>query len=512
MNGPMDVSGNERIKATRWKLPFAAVVVLLVVLLTAFFVHSQPTKPGSKNDLNNRLLAQVRGQATPITVATVQYGSIRRLLNLNGSIESLHSANVSAAVPGQVQTVLVTEGAHVHPGSLLAQLNPAQMNAQASQSRSGVAAAQSQYLKALSARQLTYQQSAGDVDRSRIGVREALTGFAKASAGAGAPAIRQAEDSARQAHAGAREAASALQRSRFLWLHGVIPQSTLEDVKTKAEQAAAGADAADAAVRQARQGATPEDRQLAAEKVAEARQGLAAAIDAERGRNAIANSDVQAALTQVHGAEAALRLSELQQVSGRIVSPIDGIVSAVRIHAGEAAMPGVPLFSITSMASVYFRAALSDVEKNQVTAGNAVQVTVDAIPGRTFNGKVTGVVPVENPGAQGFEVRIALETSSDRIPPGSSARAVVQTASANHTLIIPSTAVVNDANGQPFVFVIQNGVTAHRQPITTGIVSENKVQALAGLQAGQQIATTGAELLRDGAAVTIDTSDNNVAH
>ncbi|MCA1596241.1 MAG: efflux RND transporter periplasmic adaptor subunit [Chloroflexi bacterium] len=470
----------------------AVAVVVFVLVVAGIVWASRAHRSGAVSqpiDLNARLMSEARLASTPVTTYTVSYRSITQDLSLTGTIQSPRTANVSAAAPGQVQSVFVSEGDPVSAGQILAQLNPAQAQAQAAQAQQQVQAAESAYQKALTGRLLTSQQANGDVTTAQIGLREALAGEAKAAAGAGASAIQQARDSARQGHAAAAEAAAALKRTRFLFEHAVVPASTLEE--------------------------------------AQARKVVGS-------REAIADADVQAAFTQVASAREQLRVANLAVMYTRVVSPIAGVVSAVRSHTGEAAMPGEPLFVITSLGDVFFDTAVSEAEKLQLAAGQSATISLDALPGRNFNGRVSAVVPVQNPGSAGFEVRVSITPVSGAvIPPGAYARAVVRTGYSPRSLVVPIQAVLGVTPGpaqagatvQPtqagstqFVYVVKSdpgspsGSIAVKRPIVTGLSTAAEVQVVSGLAAGDEVVTGGAELLQGKASlpVTVETGSRAV--
>ena len=491
-------------------LRIAGAVIAALVFLGALvsLARTRPHMAPRKNDENARLLSEVRNQATPITVAPVGLGSITRELRLTGVIQSRGTADLSSAAAGQVQAVEVVEGSRVSAGQELARVDSTQARGQEAQAQQQLDAARSAYDKAVAGRTLAYQQADDDAATAELGVQQALTGLAKAAAGAGAPEIARAEAQAREARAGAAQAEAALKRTQFLYDHGVVPLSTLEDVRSKAIQARAAADAADAGVLQAKQGATPEDRQLAEEKVTEARQALDQARASRQSREAIADSDVNAAVTQVRSAQDQVRLAQVQVGYTRITTPISGVVTRVGIHPGEMAAPGVPIFSVTSLGSVYFQTVVSETDKLQLAVGQHADITLQSLPGRSFDGRVSDIVPAVNPGAAGYQVRIDIAQPASVLAPGAYARATVQTGSARNVLIVPLMAVLTAADGQKYAYLARNGA-AVRQPILTGISNGSQVEVIFGLREGDPLITVGAELLQPGASVIVQSGTVN---
>jgi len=177
-------------------------------------------------------------------------------------------------------------------------------------------------------------------------------------------------------------------------------------------------------------------------------------------------------------------------------------------------MPGAPLFTITAVgpnAGVYFETAVSESERRELTGNPLATVTVQAAPGHSFNGRVTEVLPVQNPGSLGFLVRIAINSGGMLIPPGAYARANVQVAVARHVLIVPTQAVLTGPSGAPlagsaegaFVYIVSSSNLAERRPVTLGVSDGVHVEVVTGLKQGDLVVVVGQELLHNGAPVKI---------
>ena len=192
-------------------------------------------------------------------------------------------------------------------------------------------------------------------------------------------------------------------------------QAALTQQAAQEQLAAANARAADAAIRSAdaERARAAADRErfeaLAANgSVArrEAEQKRATAVsaeaDADRMRAAFAASEQQVdAVTRSRGqlnaalekAKAALSLARQNLSHTVIVSPVNGVVGDRRAQAGEYVQPGTQLMTIVPMDTVYVTANFKETQTARMLAGQHAHISVDALPGRMFEGEVESFAP-----------------------------------------------------------------------------------------------------------------------
>jgi HlyD family secretion protein len=206
-----------------------------------------------------------------------------------------------------------------------------------------------------------------------------------------------------------------------------------------------------------------------------------------------------------------------------LYAPIAGRVVELNAEEGEVVVSGMmnnPATKIATIADLSELLAELDVDENEivrVAPGQAVTVTVDALPERTYRGRVleVGSSGATRPG-QGdvtfFEVDVLLEDADERLRPGMSVRADIEVASRDAALVVPIQAVVErepeeggeDGDGDEedageevqVVFVVAGG-TAHRRPVETGLSTVTLVEITAGLTESEQVVTGPFRTLRD---------------
>ena len=185
-----------------------------------------------------------------------------------------------------------------------------------------------------------------------------------------------------------------------------------------------------------------------------------------------------------------------------IRAPSSGVVTAKQVEAGDIIGAQAPLFTLADLSTPVVRVGVSERDVVSLSQGASVQVTLDALPGRTFTGRIRRVFPAADPQTRLVPVEVALQGEAARLArPGFLARITFALGAQEGVLLAPASALVGDAEGQS-VFVL-NDTTVERRPVETGLISQGRVQIVSGLQEGEIIVITGNNRLREGAAVRV---------
>src|SRR5271163_2759802 len=242
-------------------------------------------------------------------------------------------------------------------------------------------------------------------------------------------------------------------------------------------------------------------------------------------------------------------------------APIDGIVSYIAVRVGENVVPGIQnatgsfLLTISDMSVVTSEVKVDETDITNVREGQPAEVTIDAIPGKTFKGRVTQVgelailrssgqaattqTTANTQEARDFKVVVTIDNPPADLRPGLSASAKIQTEQKKGILTIPIQALavrtqkdleeaqklqggnVTLAASKPAasaeapqkvdvqgVFVIR-GKKAEFVPVQTGITGVTDIEITSGLKEGDEIVIgnyKALRTLRPGAAVKVDNS------
>jgi membrane fusion protein, multidrug efflux system len=231
--------------------------------------------------------------------------------------------------------------------------------------------------------------------------------------------------------------------------------------------------------------------------------------DLERGQRlyndqVISLEQFQNLQTQTKVAAAQLDAARFNQKWVNITAPSSGVVMRKLADDHEAVAPGQPVLVLGAAQRGYIvKAALADRELVQLKRGDAVNVTVDALPDATLKGTVTVIGGAASADNGLFPVEVTLDQSDATLVAGMVAHLSFAPSKSKDTLLyIPAGAVVSGVNNQADVFVLQ-GEMAKQRGVQVAFFTRDQVALQSGLQAGEQVITDGALYLSDGERVSV---------
>ncbi|MGV2899041.1 efflux RND transporter periplasmic adaptor subunit [Achromobacter sp. AGC78] len=198
----------------------------------------------------------------------------------------------------------------------------------------------------------------------------------------------------------------------------------------------------------------------------------------------------------------------------RVKAPFDGVLGVRRVNLGQFTRAGDALVSLTDASTVYANITLPEQALGAVRAGQPVTVTVDAHAGREFAGQVTTVEPQVDAGSRTVRVQATLANADGALAAGMFAHGRIGLPDRPNVITVPETAVSYSAYGDS-VFVLarakagQDGAaaTVRQAYVKTAERLRGRVVVTEGLQAGDQVVTSGQLRLHNGAAVEVIPSD-----
>ncbi len=180
---------------------------------------------------------------------------------------------------------------------------------------------------------------------------------------------------------------------------------------------------------------------------------------------------------------------EAQIAAATLVSPIDGIVTAVNISEGLDAPSGDAIIVDTTTYQVTADVVESDI--GSISIGQPATVTVDAIDG-DVSGTVAAIAPTataaDSSGVVSYPVTITITDAPAKLKPGMTADITITTASAANVLTIPS-AALNGSNGNYTVRVLTLAGVAETRQVAVGLVTSSFAEITSGLTAGEAVIT-----------------------
>ncbi len=179
----------------------------------------------------------------------------------------------------------------------------------------------------------------------------------------------------------------------------------------------------------------------------------------------------------------------------RIVSPIDGIITAISVDTGTVVMPGTPLLTVEDTARYRLEASLPEEHLANAKAGETVSVSTGE---GQFEGRIAEVVPAADVTSHTFLVKIDLPHDCN-CRSGQYGQASFPIGEAKR-LAVPSSAVLDHGELQGIFVVGADGKVEYRL-VKTGKTFGNRVEILSGVAAGEKVAISHIDRLRDGARV-----------
>ena len=184
-------------------------------------------------------------------------------------------------------------------------------------------------------------------------------------------------------------------------------------------------------------------------------------------------------------------------------SPITGFVTARNFDQGDMFSMSAPIFTVQQVYPVKLLVGISESDYSRIHKGDAVSLTVDAIPGRTFTGKVERLYPTIDAATHTFKVEVVVTNADKVLRPGMYARVTVNFGNLKH-IVIPDQAVVRlEGTGQKFVYILNEDSTVNYVPVTLGRHLGNTYEILDGIQDGCKVVTKGQTTLKDGIKVNV---------
>lgn len=514
---------NNRLPDTR----FASVIVLITVgLLGCSGGNSAKQKAAAAKSTETT--------AVQVSVTPALTGAIRQTALVTGTLTSQDDVVVGVKLAGKVVAVYKREGDPVRSNEVVAQEDPVDYQHQLDQQQANLLAARTrvqqaneQYHQAQVALvnaktnlTLTDEQTQSSVSQARSALKSAQAQLAITKQGARVQEREQALESVNAAKADRVKARADLTRYQNLYRQNAVSAQQLDQAQAATDSAEARYNSTLQAYNLIQSGNRPEDIQRAQYAVEQANQTLITATS-NRSQVSLRREDVQTASAGVSSAragiaqanagvaqaEAAVRLARKSLEDTTIRSPIDGVVAERRAEPGQELGAGKDVLRIVSLNSIYFDAQLPESQFSQVRIGQSVAVTVDARPGRTYQGTVRKLFPVASSGARSFTVRIALANERQDLRPAMFARGSIVLETHPHATLVPRDAVLDVNGNEGRLFVIRKNVAEERK-VTLGFSDGLQTEIAAGIERGELVVILGQAQLQNDTPVKITQPGN----
>lgn len=225
--------------------------------------------------------------------------------------------------------------------------------------------------------------------------------------------------------------------------------------------------------------------------------GAVAERDTEASSSALANAQWAVEDAKARRAMAAQLLAKTA-----VRAPFAGVVSRRWVTAGDAVQPGSPIVTVVAPETMRLDAAVPAERLGELAVGLPVAFTVRGYPGRTFEGKIDRINPSADPTTRQVPIYVSIPNSSGELVAGLYAEGRV--ASQTHEAVAVPPSAIDEQGGQASVVKIVDG-KAQRVEVKLGLRDEDseRVEILAGVEAGDQLLVGAAKAITPGSAVEL---------
>jgi RND family efflux transporter MFP subunit len=370
--------------------------------------------------------AQARGgdrPAKPVRVEVVRRDSVRRAVDVVGTLAAVDQVTISSEADGKVSRILADLGDRVTAGQVLIKIDNEKQQYTYDQQQAALARALAQY---------------GATDPQNL------------------PEIEKTPD-AQRANADLVQATQAFDRASELFKRTLVSQQALDDARAALQSKRAIYNAA-----------------------------------LQNGKNLRAS---------IQASEAAMKLAGRQLRDTDIRAPFDGFVEKRLVNLGELVKTQMPVMAVVRLDPLKVIAEIPEKMAPWISAGQAVDLQVDAYQGRKFTGKVSRISPGVNASTRAFPFEALVPNSDTVLKPGTFARVHIESGKIDDVVSVPY-AALQYRYGVNRVFVVNGDKLAMRE-LSVGERLGDRIEVVSGVKAGERVAVTDVDTLADGAVVAV---------
>lgn len=183
-------------------------------------------------------------------------------------------------------------------------------------------------------------------------------------------------------------------------------------------------------------------------------------------------------------------------------SPVSGVITARNYDQGDM-YSGSPIYVVEQITPVKLYVGISEMDYTKVKKNDTVTLTADALPGKTFTGRIVRIYPTIDAATHTFTAEVNVANSDRLLRPGMYARVTVNFGS-NHSIVVPDDCVVKQqGSGVRSVFVLQADNTVKEIVVTLGRHFGTEYEILSGVAEGDKVVVKGQASLKNGSKVNV---------
>ena len=225
-----------------------------------------------------------------------------------------------------------------------------------------------------------------------------------------------------------------------------------------------------------------------------AQEELLLALDRKNSRLISAAENRLSALQLPKSSIVKLKKTKKVQQTITFYSPQNGVVENLKIREGFFVKPGSTLMSIGDLSEVWVEAEVFERQAGQVKTGTPVSMTLDYLPGKTWQGKVDYIYPTLDAKTRTVKVRLRFKNEEGEFKPNMFAQIAIHTTGDEQALLIPKEALIRTGNQDRVVLALGEG-SFKSVAVSVGRYDSESVEILEGVRDGEKVVSSAQFLL-----------------
>jgi RND family efflux transporter MFP subunit len=192
---------------------------------------------------------------------------------------------------------------------------------------------------------------------------------------------------------------------------------------------------------------------------------------------------------------------ELQLNYTKIKSPVEGYVTERLVEVGDKVNSNDHVYTVEDFNPLLIRVYVPSSDALQLKTGLPAEVTSDILTGHVFKGNVKLINPRIDVQSGTVKVTVEVYDKTMQLKPGMFVEVKIVTGAKENVIVIPRKSITYKQE-KAYIFVFDKMQVAQRE-IQVGVVEEDQIEVLEGLQEGEMLVTVGVESLKDGMKVRV---------
>jgi HlyD family secretion protein len=196
--------------------------------------------------------------------------------------------------------------------------------------------------------------------------------------------------------------------------------------------------------------------------------------EVDRLKNGPSADDIAAAKARIAAAQSTIN-------QAKVIAPFAGVITQAEPLVGDMVTPGDLAFRVDDLSHLLVDLQISEVDINNVTVGQAVTVSFDAVQGKSYTGQVSAISQAGNSSGSGvnFTVTVELTGSDELVKPGMTAAVTITVREVKDALLVPNRAV-RQVNGKRVVYILNDKNLPVAVEVRLGATSDSNSEVVGG--------------------------------